>query len=158
MKRLIAAISLLTFTSALALAAQKPSGARAEDEAAIRKIVSRIQDAWNEGDSKAFSAPFAEDADYVVVNGMRIKGRATIDEGHRRIFDTIYKGSHNSGSIQNIRFLRDDVAVAHVEWHLKYNENGTAREHKAMATFVMLKEKGEWTVAAFQNTPVTASR
>src|SRR5215213_7476556 len=98
MKRIIAAIAVVFSILAVSYstAATATLNNRAEDEAVVRAIVIRLQDAWNAGDSKAFAAPFAEDADYVVVNGMRIKGRATIDSGHRGIFDTVYKGSNNT--------------------------------------------------------------
>ena len=49
---------------------------------------------------KAWGAHFAEDADYVIINGMRIKGREAIDSGHQQIFDTIYKGSVLAASTQ----------------------------------------------------------
>ena len=156
MKRVIAAIavvvSLLAVSNSTAVTAATNN--RAEDEAAIRAIVTRLQDSWNAGDSKAWAAPFAEDADYVVVNGMRIKGREVIESGHRGIFDTIYKGSHISASPASVRFIRDDVAIVHVEWHLKFNEGGTPREIKAMNSFIVTKEKGQWSITAFHNTPI----
>ena len=164
MKRIIAAIAVFVAMSAASHSAnvsavQHPaSGSRAEDEAAIHKITSRLQDGWNKGDGKAFAAPFAEDADYVVVNGMHIKGRDLIAAGHQRIFDTVYKKSRITGTIQSIRFLRDDVAVTHGEWHLKFQEGDTAREGKAMNTMVMSKEKGQWNIVAFQNTPIAPSQ
>lgn len=36
-------------------------------EQAVRAVVRQVQDGWNTGDSAAFSAPFAADADYVPV-------------------------------------------------------------------------------------------
>jgi len=51
------------------------------DEAAIRQVVQQVQDGWNAHDGKAFAAPFAPDADYVVVNGTKVKGREAIREG-----------------------------------------------------------------------------
>jgi uncharacterized protein (TIGR02246 family) len=156
MKRIFAALivmaSLVVVSHSTVVTAR--SNNRAEDEAAVRAIITRLQDAWNAGDSKAFAAPFAEDADYVVVNGMRIKGRAVIDSGHQRIFDTISKGSHLNGSVASVRFIRDDVAIAHVEWHLKFNEGGTPRENKAMNSIIATKERGQWSITAFHNTPI----
>jgi uncharacterized protein (TIGR02246 family) len=164
MKIIIAAIALFVSMSAnaysLAVSAgggQSP-GAHAEDEAAIRKIVGRIQDGWNRGDGQAFAAPFAKTADYVIVNGMRIKGREEIAAGHQRIFETIYKNSHNTGTVQSIRFIRPDVAVVHIEWHLKLSEGDTARESRAMSSMVMTKENGQWTVIAFHNTPIKSGQ
>jgi uncharacterized protein (TIGR02246 family) len=122
------------------------------DEAAIRQVVQQVQDGWNAHDGKAFAAPFASDADYVVVNGMKIKGREAIEKGHTAIFSTIYKDSHNVGTINSVRFLRPDVAVVHVEWNLEVSKGG--EKAQAMNTMVVTKEGGKWTIAAFHNTPV----
>ena len=127
-----------------------------KDEDAIRQVVQQIQDGWNAHDGKAFAAPFAADADYVVVNGMKIKGREAIEKGHTAIFTTIYKDSHNIGTVKSIRFLRPDVAVVHVEWNLEFRVGGETRKGHAVNTMVMTKDGGKWSIAAFQNTPIQA--
>lgn len=124
----------------------------AQDEAAIRSIVTQVQDGWNAHDGKAFAAPFAADADYVVVNGMYIKGREAIEKGHTGIFTTIYKDSRNTGTVKSIRFLRPDVAVVHVEWNLEVRPGGN--KYRAMNTMIMTKDSGKWSIAAFHNTPI----
>jgi uncharacterized protein (TIGR02246 family) len=48
-----------------------------------------MESGWNTKSGERF----AEDADYVVINGMYIKGRKAIETGHQQIFDTIYKSS-----------------------------------------------------------------
>lgn len=131
--------------------AQQSSSA---DEAAIRQIVKQVEDGWNAHDGKAFSAPFATDADYVVVNGMKLKGREAIEAGHTQIFTTIYKESHNAGTVQGVRFLRPDVAIVHVEWNLEFKVGGETRKGRAMNTMVMTKDGGKWNIAAFHNTPI----
>jgi uncharacterized protein (TIGR02246 family) len=135
--------------------AQTPQTSSA-DEAALRQIVQQIEDAWNAHDGKAFAAPFATDADYVVVNGMKLKGREAIEKGHTGIFTTIYKDSHNVATIQGVRFLRPDVAVVHVEWNLEFRMGGKTEKGHAINTMVMTKEGGKWSIAAFQNTPIQA--
>ena len=148
-------MSAVSYSTVVSAGTRPPSSDRAQDESAIRKIVASLQDGWNKGDGKAFAAPFAADADYVVVNGMRIKGRDEIAAGHQRIFDTVYKNSHNTGTVQSIRFLRDDVAVVHVEWHLKRSPTD---EGKAMNSMVMTKEKGQWSIVAFHNTQIASAQ
>ena len=123
-----------------------------KDEAAIRQIVQQLQDGWNAHDGKAFAAPFAEDADYVIVNGMRIKGREEIEKGHTGIFTTFYKESHNVAAVKSVRFLRPDVAVAHVEWNLEVKPGG--EKARAMNSLVLTKDGGKWSIASFHNTPV----
>lgn len=139
------------------LAGVLPTGAQTQknssaDEAAIRQVVQQVQDGWNAHDGKAFAAPFATDADYVVVNGMRAQGREAIERGHIAIFTTIYKDSHNVGTVKSIRFLRSDVAVVHIEWNLEVRPGG--EKHHAMNTMVMTKDGSKWSIAAFQNTPI----
>src|SRR5688500_969038 len=86
-----------------------------EDRSAIHAIVSKLERGWNSGSGVQFAAPFAENSDYVVVNGMHLKGRRENAAGHQRIFDSIYKDSRLTIKIENIRMLRSDVAIAHLK-------------------------------------------
>ncbi len=140
-----------SLVSGSAISAQTPPSS---DEAAIRAVVQQVQDGWNAHDAKVFSAPFAENADYVVINGMTIKGRTEIEKGHAGIFSTIYKDSKNAATVKAVRFIRPDVAVVHIQWNLEYQMGGEARKGQAMNTMVMTKEAGKWSIAAFQNTPM----
>jgi uncharacterized protein (TIGR02246 family) len=124
----------------------------AGDEAAVRAVVAAVEAAWNAHDGAAFAAPFAADADYVVVNGMYVKGREAIAQGHTQIFTTVYKESRNAATVKGVRFLRPDVAVVHIEWNLEVRPG--ADKARAMNTMVMTKEGGRWSIAAFHNTPV----
>ena len=124
----------------------------AADEAAIRESVKQLETGWNTKSGAVFAKPFAEDADYVVINGMYFKGRAAIETAHQRIFDTIFKDTKISLTVKQIRFLRSDVAVIHVNGH----RDGPTKEltGDAILTLVMTKEQQGWTIAAFQNTSV----
>ena len=138
-------------------AAQQKQVVRAEDETAIKKIVVTLENGWNAGNGKAFAAPFAEDADYVIVNGIRIKGRTAIAEGHQGIFDTIYENSRLALAVESLRFLREDVAVVHVRSNLKLKDEAM-REGHARSTWVMTRDKGAWSIAAFHNTPIASEQ
>jgi uncharacterized protein (TIGR02246 family) len=124
------------------------------DETAIRAQVEQMSKGWNAKNGAEFAKPFAEDADYVVINGMQIKGRTAIAKGHQGIFDTIYKNSTISYAVDSIRFLRSDVAVVHVGGTLKVTEGNETRAGNARMTLVMTKANGKWEIAAFQNTSV----
>src|SRR6185295_11919544 len=126
----------------------------AADEAAMRDAVKQMETGWNTKSGALFAKPFAEDADYVVINGNYIKGRAAIESGHQRIFDTIYKDTNLTLTVKQIRFLRGDVAVVHVEGHRTSATKELAQD--AMLTLMMTKEKQGWVIAAFQNTAVAA--
>ena len=124
------------------------------DEAMIRANVKQMETGWNARDGKAFAAPFAADADYVVVNGLHAKGRDEIGKVHTGIFTTIFKDSRNAATIKNVRFIRKDVAVVHVEWNLEFTAAGETRKGRALSTMIMTKDNGKWSIATFQNTSI----
>jgi len=128
-----------------------PEG-RAADETAIRESVKQMETGWNTKSGALFAKPFAEDADYVVINGNYIKGHAVIKSQHQRIFDTIYKDTNITLTVKQIRFLRPDVAVVHVEGRRTSATQALAQD--AMMTLLMTKEKLGWMISAFQNTAV----
>lgn len=147
-------MKLLVTLTLLALFAVSASAQNnhAADESAMRDAVKQLETGWNTKSGATFAKPFAEDADYVVINGNYIKGRAVIESQHQRIFDTIFKDTTLSLTVQQIRFLRPDVAVVHV----KGQRTSPVKEltQDAMLTLFMTKEKPGWTIAAFQNTAI----
>ena len=152
MKKHLSFVMLTLFTFALAAVCLRAQDGHSADEAAIRQNLKQMESGWNTKSGELFAKPFAEDADYVVINGMYIKGRKAIETGHQQIFDTIYKDTKITLAVKQIRFLRADVAVAHVNAH----REGPTKELTADAflTLVLTKEKQGWTIAAFQNTQV----
>lgn len=149
----------LVALAACALYAAAPSAAAdSADEAAIRENVRQLEAGWNAKSGAQFAKPFAADADYVVINGMYIKGQEAIAEGHQRIFDTIYKVSTLSLSVKQLRMLRPDVAVVHVTGTNKVPRGAETQTTEAIITLLMTKESGAWKIAAFHNTEVKPTR
>lgn len=146
--KIFATLALLTL---FALSASAQS--HAADEASMREAVKQMESGWNTKSGALFAKPFAEDADYVVVNGNYIKGRAVIETSHQRIFDTIFKDTTISLTVQQIRFLRPDVAVVHVKGS-RQSPNEELKQNVVLTLF-MTREKQGWTIAAFQNTAIT---
>jgi uncharacterized protein (TIGR02246 family) len=130
----------------------------AADEAAVRENVRQMEVGWNAKSGALYAKPFAADADYVVVNGMHLRGREAIEQSHQRIFDTFYKNSNLSVSVKQIRFVRPDVAVVHVEGVNRIRQGEETRETNSLVTLVMSKEKGDWKIVAFQNTQIAAGQ
>ena len=149
-KRIIAAIAALMILCSLTTA-QNPAK-YAKDEAAIHAIIAGLADAWTRGDAEAWGRAFATDADFTVWNGLYIKGREAITRGHAQIFGTIYKDTKQRLSVRSIRFLCDDVAVVHVEGNVVKKGEEFPATPQVVPLFVMKKDKGQWLVAAFQNT------
>ena len=139
-----------------------------DDERTIRAIVGACEAAWNEGDAAAFTAEMAEDVDFINVVGEHHQGRATVERGHRHIFDTIYKESRVRSAIEDIRFIRPDVALVFIHARLNARVRLSAiaaatrpvqmsdenQESEARPTMVMRKDDGRWRIVAFQNTSV----
>ena len=147
--KILVTLALLTIT-AVGVNAQN----YAADESAMREAVKQMETGWNTKSGATFAKPFAEDADYVIINGSYIKGRAVIESTHQRIFDTIFKDTTVSLTVQQIRFLRPDVAVVHVKG--QRTSPTTELNQDAMLTLIMTKENRRWTIAAFQNTAVSS--
>lgn len=130
-----------------------------------------MEAAWNRGDSGAFVAGLAADADFIDVLGVQHKGQQDLEAGHRQIFNTIYRGSRMQYTIEGIRCVRPDVAIvyihARVRSHLAVPVNDPSRSadtmdgewHEAQArpTLVLAKDNGVWRIVFHQNTHVAGS-
>jgi uncharacterized protein (TIGR02246 family) len=126
-----------------------------EEQGALLEIVSKLEQAWNKGDSLAWTSQFTDDADFIHVLGGFFHGSRDIEHGHRTIFDTIYKGSHNRFQVEKVRFLRPDVAVVFIRANLLWYLNGKEQHIQARPTLVAEKKTaGEWKIAVFQNTMI----
>ena len=149
-KRMLAAVAMLVILCSLAAAQNTPT--RAKDEAAIRAIIASLADAWTRGDAEAWGKAFTTDADFTVWNGMYAKGREAITRGHAEIFSTIYKDTKQRLNVRSIRFLRDDVAVVHVEGSVVKKAEEFPATPMVVPVFILTKDQGRWLIAVFQNT------
>jgi uncharacterized protein (TIGR02246 family) len=126
------------------------------EEAPLVEIVKQLEDAWNNSDSVTWASLFAEDADFIHILGGHFQGRRAIEQGHRTIFDTIYKGSLNKFGVEKVRFVRADVAIVFTRANLKWYLGGAEQEGQARPTLVAQKrDDGRWEIVAFQNTLIT---
>jgi uncharacterized protein (TIGR02246 family) len=126
------------------------------DETLLHELVAKLEAAWNTSDSIAWASHFAEDADFIHILGAHYNSRPEIERGHRVIFDTIYKDSHNTLTVEKVRFVRPDVAIVFIRTSLKWYLNGEEQMVQARPTLMAQKrDDGEWEIAAFQNTLIT---
>jgi uncharacterized protein (TIGR02246 family) len=125
------------------------------DEGAIQAILQQFEAAWNAYNSVSIAALFAEDANFIHIFGGQLDGRTAIEDAHRVIFNTIYRGSHASFTLQSIRFVRPDVAVVFARAHVKFKENNETREIETRPTLIVVKEQAKWQIVAFQNTKIS---
>ena len=145
---------LVIFTMYLVTSASSPTPPkRSADEVMIRANVEQMAKGWNAKSAAEFAKPFAADADYVINNGMHVKSFPANVGGLQRMFETLEKTSVVKYTIDQIRFLRKDVAVIHMIGEMKDDTN-PALSGQGRITLVMTKEKGKWMIATFQNTGV----
>ena len=148
MKRtlLLAAITILC---ALAVVSKSPGAWK--DEEAIRKLVAEFAAAWNQNDAKAMAMTWTEDGDFIQPGGRVTRGRAEIEKRLAEEHAFFYKGSNFVSAIDNIRFLKRDVAVVDGSWEASgaHAPNGKPLPPlKGLFTLVFVKRKGQWRVAS----------
>ena len=133
-----------------------------EDEAAIRQIVQDLQDGQNTKNGELFASAFAQEHDYVAINGMFLPNQTREENArvHQRLYDdrrSSVAGRYGEVEVRlnvaKIRLLTPGVAVVHVrsEFRLKSDPD---KKTKNIITAVMQKREGEWEIVAFHNAPV----
>ncbi len=121
------------------------------DEQAIRALASTFVAGWNAGDGQLCGQPFAPDADFTAVTGQRVKGRSIIAEVHGEILATVFRGTRNSMEVNDIRFLRPDVAAVDVTFRIQPIADKPWLPPYSSCGFIATKENGEWSIAVFRN-------
>src|SRR5687768_6040162 len=93
----------------------------AADRKAIEAIAASFQDTWNRHDMEGLASLVAEDVDFVTVVGARgwEKGRKEFKDGHAEVHKTMFKDSVMTVRETHIKFIRPDIAIAHVLWETK---------------------------------------
>jgi uncharacterized protein (TIGR02246 family) len=130
------------------------SSRRAKDAAAIKAALEQMRAGWNAKSGAAFTKPFTENADAVVINGVHIKTRAEIARFHQTAFDGIFKDVRLlEYNVEQIRFLRPDVALVHVVG-VRDDVSDKTKTKRGRLSFVMVKNRGEWQIEFFQNTAI----
>ena len=161
MKRtLMSAILLIVFVglvSGYTVTCNAQSSSNREDEESIKKVIVGTTEAFNQHDSKAFVRFYTRDAELVTVRGERMKGAAEIEKGLAAIFATRAKAVTLRTVETTVRFIRADVAVAHVTNELSGLVSPEGKQlpaHRELSIRVLVKERGRWSVTAFHNTIV----
>src|SRR4051812_41806498 len=90
----------------------------ADAEAAILNLIETLIAGWNAHDAKIYASAFAEDADYVTVVGHWWRGRAETIDRHAEVFRDRFSRSRVRSEGVSVRFVRPDVAVAHLQWEM----------------------------------------
>ena len=135
------------------------------DRAAIRAVLDGQEAAWAAGDAEAFAAAVTDDVVFTNIVGLFTVGRAPFVGQHARIFATFYKGTVMKQQIASLAFVRPDVAI--VDTLTEGSGFGplppaiaahvTDGRLQSRLEQVMVKNDGQWRVAAFHNVVVDAA-
>jgi len=129
-----------------------------EDEAAIPQAVATMATAFNTRDDQATAGLTTTDADFVTVTGAWSKSSADYLAARRARFATALKNASIRVIDIKIRFLRPDVALAHVTQEIRGMLDADGKElspHRELSLRVFVREHGKWLMTAFHNTAVT---
>jgi ketosteroid isomerase-like protein len=164
-------LSMFTAAIVLVSAFVAPRFAAPNDSANVRAAVLGFPTAWNHHDMVAFGKLFAPDAEFVNVRGRLWKGREAIQINHAWSHGTIsantkgfesadeqahysiFKNSTMRFPQIEVRFLRDDIAVAHVNWEL-FGDARTKEPRRGVLVFVLSRHGDKWLIDVAQNTEI----
>jgi uncharacterized protein (TIGR02246 family) len=150
---------VLPVVGTAALAANESGGTPGKHSESARGVSDSFVDAWNRHDTAAFAALYAENADFVNVLGVWLRGRAAIQEHHATIHAARMKTSRLMALETEVRFLRPDVALIHVHWELtgEVGPDGAALPtRQGILSHVVVKTGGKCHITSTQNTEIGA--
>ncbi len=144
--------------------------AAANDMEDVRNVVAAFATTWNRHDLDAFGKLFAPDADFVNVAGLRWTGRQSIQAQHAYIHGVIpadspgfgeqdrrYYGIFKNSTLKfdqiDVRFLRKEAAISHVNWEL-LGDTRTQNPRRGVFIFVLTRQDVGWLIEAAQNTEI----
>ena len=121
------------------------------DEAEVRGLLDKINQAWARGDATAYASFHTPDADLVDFRGTHARGRQAIIGLLQPAFDGVLKNTRVQARIVAFRFLSPQVAIFHTKGRI------VPTGADSIQTFVATKGDQGWLIAAFQNTRLQAA-
>ena len=147
-------VVLGVFTASASAGQPSPSSTQ-KDEDAIRQVMAATTEAFSRHDAKAWVKFCTPDARLVTVRGESMNGVVEIEKGLTAIFKTRGRNVSLKTLDVTVRFIRPDVALAHVTNELSglVNPEGqTQPPHRELSIRVLVKDQGAWRITAFHNT------
>lgn len=129
------------------------AGLSQADQAAVGAIPGRIVTAWADHDADAFAKVFTEDG-CMILPGVYRKSRDEIHSYMAEMFAGQYKDTKVTGEPLDMRFFGPDSGILITKGGvLGPGETEVAPERRIRASWVVVKQDGDWKLAAYQNSP-----
>ena len=154
-RSLVAFIVAVVALAASDSAAQAPPPGTRSDEDAIKAVIAATTDAFSRQDAKAWVKFCTPDAQLVTVRGEFMNGVGEIERGLTTIFQSRGRNVTLQTLAVGVRFIRPDVALAHVTNVLSglvSPDGQTLPAHQELSIRVLVKDQGSWRITAFHNT------
>ena len=130
-------------------------GANPADVDAVKALMIKTTEAFNQHDAKAWARFCTPDAQLVTVRGESMKGVGEIEKGLASIFEGRGRRATLKTLDISVRLIRPDVALAHVTNEMSdvlSPEGQPLPSHRELSIRVVVKDQGVWRVTAFHNT------
>ena len=126
---------------------------RMEDDKAIRGIIATMEAGWNAKSGKQFATHFAPNHDYIVWSGIYLPNinTETTAMAHQGIFNSVYKTTDLELRLDKIRYVKEDIAIAHVLGATYDRGTPIPELPKVIITLVVEKKDSQWQIISFHN-------
>jgi uncharacterized protein (TIGR02246 family) len=122
------------------------------DETSIRNLATVLEKGWNAKDGATFASVFADQHDYIVINGFYFSGMSRQQNAfaHQGLFNGIYKTNTLIMKIDKVTFFTPELAQMTV---LAATYEGTTKpaDPTAIMTIITQKQKDGWKIISFHN-------
>ena len=120
-------------------------------DAAIRGLMANFILRWHDSDARGLSVFFVPDGDFINPDGSWMKGRKQIEEFYAQAFSMGYAGSTATASVDQIQFLKPDIAVMDGKFGIS---DAITRDHHALPpekgryTAILKESAGRWWIVS----------
>lgn len=141
----------------MATSTSTTSAPSADEQAAVAAVPGRIVAAWAAHDAEAFGEVFTADGT-MILPGVFLQGNEAIRDYMADAFTNVYQGTQVTGQPISARFLGPEVGLLITQGGvLGPGQNKVSDDQAIRATWLLIKQDGQWRLAAYQNTPRDAA-
>lgn len=123
------------------------------DQVAVAALTQRVIAAWAYHNADGFADVFTEDGT-MILPGIYKEGREQIRAFLKDAYANEYKGTQVTGRPISLRFVGADAALLLTQGGvLASGESEVSDDQAIRASWLVVREDGEWKLAAYQNSP-----